>query len=367
MMSDSDVNRHPSISPHFEHFEWHNYYERGTLRPIDFFVLLTSLYLTALWFIVWTESTLLKLAIGVLLGIICGKFFVIGHDAAHNSLSAYKPINYCIGVLAFAASFHVFSLWEYAHNQLHHAFTNLRGYDFVWRPLDKTEYDNLSSFSQKMQRMYRHHSGIGLCPYYFIEILLKRMILPIARNIHKSRSAALIIEFGITYFIWMAIILFLTCGGFLIHNRPPDTLVAFVNVVVGFLGPIVYVCWAIGFVVYFNHTHPEIAWYQEYDHWNFWRAQKDCTLYLRFPGLSEFLLPSEVMNHVAHHMDTRIPVRYLRQAQEELYRFCPSSIKLEIWSSALRREIMMRCKLYNYARNQWTDFDGNPTGPMLQV
>jgi omega-6 fatty acid desaturase (delta-12 desaturase) len=360
---DEDLKGHPSTFPNFE---WHKYYERGLLRPIALFSLLTSLYLAALWLIVWAESALLKIALGIFLSIICGKLFVMGHDAAHNSLSPHKPINYSIGVVVFAASFHVFSLWKYAHNQLHHAFTNVRGYDFVWRPLDKDEYDNLSSFSQKVQKLYRHHSGIGLCPYYFIEILLKRMILPMKRNLPNLNPAD-IVEFCITYLIWIAIISFLTYGGLLVHNRPLDTFVVFVNLAVGFLGPILYVCWAIGFVVYFNHTHPEIPWYEKYDHWNFWKVQKECTLYLRFLGISQFLLPSEVMNHVVHHMDTRIPVWYLRRAQEDLYRFYPSSIKVEIWSSALRTGIMLRCKLYNYRRNQWTDFNGNPTGPMLQA
>ena len=31
------------------------------------------------------------------------------------------------------------------------------------------------------------------------------------------------------------------------------------------------------------------------------------------------------------------------------------------------RRILKACKLFNFERMCWTDFDGNPTGPQLEV
>ena len=109
--------------------------------------------------------------------------------------------------------------------------------------------------------------------------------------------------------------------------------------------------------MYFNHTHPEIKWGISAGT-GFVEAQTLTTVYLKFRGISEFLLPSEVMGHVAHHLDAKIPVRNLRKAQEQLLRELPMPVKTEVWSWAVQCRIMKSCKLYEPQSGIWTGFDG---------
>lgn len=305
----------------------------------------------------------MKFLFGVVVSLICGKFFVIAHDAAHGSFAPSRAANNAIGRVSMAAAFHILDPWKYGHNYLHHGFTNLRDKDFVWRPLSKREYDSAHLTRRLLERIYRHHSGVGFCPYYLIEILFKRMLWPRPGAAGAKASGA--VDFVVSYSMWSLVIIFLVFGKLLIDGRMDDEAAIAVNMICGFVGPLLYVCWAIGFVVFFNHTHPEIPWFASRDRWNHWDAQLHCTLYVQFLGISEFLLPSEVMNHVAHHVDTKIPVRHLRRAQEDFYRANPGLVKTTEWSSSMQHDIMSRCKLYDYGRNQWMDFNGDPTGPCL--
>jgi acyl-lipid omega-6 desaturase (Delta-12 desaturase) len=351
-----DAGRRPA-------FDWNAYYETGFAHPLFVFMVATSIYVVGIYVVVATSLIVAKLIAGILVSLACSKLFVIGHDAAHRSFVPSRLGNKVVGVLAFAMSFHVFGLWEYWHNRVHHAFTNLRSRDFVWRPLSKAEFEECSAVRRQLERIYRHHSGIGLCPYYLLEILLKRMIWNKNHMMRTGRSA--IAEIAICYTIWAGMIIFLICGRYILDGEFDTPFAVVINLGVGFLLPLLYLCWAIGFVVFFNHTHPEIRWFSDRRAWRFWNAQMECTLYVQFSGISEFLLPSEVMNHVAHHVDTRIPIRNLRRAQEAFCRAYPSAVKTERWSSAMRKNIMTRCKLYDYACDQWTDFNGKATGPVL--
>ena len=60
-----------------------------------------------------------------------GRLFEVGHDACHGSYTPNANFNRWIGRLAFLPSLHVFSLWRFGHNVLHHGYSNLRGKDFV--------------------------------------------------------------------------------------------------------------------------------------------------------------------------------------------------------------------------------------------
>jgi fatty acid desaturase len=130
------------------------------------------------------------------------------------------------------------------------------------------------------------------------------------------------------------------------------------NLFCGLIAPTVYVCYSIGFVVYFNHTHPSIGWFRGIAPGNFTERQTAFTLHLQFRGLSAWLLPSEVMGHVVHHLDTRVPVRRLQAAQASLSARSPTPVKADLWSWQAQRTIMRTCKLYDPERQRWTGFDG---------
>ena len=67
-------------------------------------------------------------------GLVIGMIFIAGHDACHNSYTARRWLNQIIGRIAFLPSLHSFSQWDLAHNQLHHRYNSVRGWDEVWEP-----------------------------------------------------------------------------------------------------------------------------------------------------------------------------------------------------------------------------------------
>jgi len=64
-----------------------------------------------------------------------------------------------------------------------------------------------------------------------------------------------------------------------------------------------------------------------------------------------------IMEHNAHHLNPRVPMFALREAQKLLQERFP-----ELCDYRLDRRTYMdgvrRCKLYDYANHAWLDFDG---------
>ena len=71
-----------------------------------------------------------------------------------------------------------------------------------------------------------------------------------------------------------------------------------------------------------------------------------------------------VFEHQAHHLDPAIPLCNLVGAQRELAsQGCAGPART--WSVRHHRRTLRACRLYDYDRHQWTDFDGRPTSPPL--
>jgi omega-6 fatty acid desaturase (delta-12 desaturase) len=70
------------------------------------------------------------------------------------------------------------------------------------------------------------------------------------------------------------------------------------------------------------------------------------------------------MEHNAHHALPGIPFYRLKTAQT-LLRDRIGAIRTTFLTPGNYLRSVRACKLYDYDRNQWTDFDGRPTGPRL--
>src|ERR1017187_5914764 len=85
---------------------------------------------TALVVLHWPWA--LKIPLSFLLGLFITRLFIVGHDAAHGSLTGHRLPDAIIARIDFLPSLHPCSLWQVGHNRVHHAFTNLKGIDFIW-------------------------------------------------------------------------------------------------------------------------------------------------------------------------------------------------------------------------------------------
>src|SRR5262249_18333431 len=135
-----------------------------------------ALLLAALAGAILASPAWLRVLCGLAAGFVIGRLFIIGHDACHQSLTPHRRLNHWLGRIAFLPSLTPYSLWEVGHNVVHHGYTNLKGFDFVWAPHTAQEFAALAPWRKALERVYRSGWAPGL--YYLVEIWWKRMFFP---------------------------------------------------------------------------------------------------------------------------------------------------------------------------------------------
>jgi acyl-lipid omega-6 desaturase (Delta-12 desaturase) len=333
---------------------------RGWLAPITEQRTALAVALLALdWllFAAFTTGTVLlgpwwaKLLCGLAAGIMIGRLFIIGHDACHQSYTAHRGLNKVLGRLAMIPSLTPYSLWQAGHNVVHHGYTNLKGVDFVWAPLSRTEYEELSPTRRRLEQVYR--SGWAPWLYYLVEIWWLRMYFPRANYLGTRRpeftwdglfvtATAILWIAGLVAAAWatgQSVWLLLTCG---------------------FLVPFLLWNALIGFVVYVHHTHTAVQWHDDKAEWAKAAPFVSTTVHLTFPfGIGGLL--HNIMEHTAHHVDMSIPLYRLQGAQQLLEDTLPGRIIVQRFSWRWYFDTARRSKLYDFERRCWTDFAGNAT------
>ena len=73
------------------------------------------------------------------------------------------------------------------------------------------------------------------------------------------------------------------------------------------------------------------------------------------------LLTGHIMQHTAHHVDSKIPLYRLTGSQSCLESAYPQDIVVEKWTLATLGKTLARCKLYDYENHRWLNFCGKPT------
>jgi omega-6 fatty acid desaturase (delta-12 desaturase) len=328
-------------------------FRKRTMRSaLGHIAILWSLYAAGFAGALVVPSVIAQIAIGLLTGIFAGSLFMVGHDACHGSYTSRQWLNKILGRFVFLPSYHTYSLWELSHNRIHHIKTNLRGKDFVWLPLAKDEYEARSWLGRLVYRIQR--TPLGMTFYYPLDIWLPRLIFPRKRYLDRPRLAYTLDRLLVAAFFALQIVVVVLLGASL------------VGVVCCLVIPWLVFNWMIGFVIYFNHTHPDVPWFANADEWSFYDGTISGTVRLKFPDWS-MAIASNIMDHVAHHLDPRIPLVNLRRAQDRLDELCAGQIVVEQWTIRGTFDIMRRCKLYDYSIHRWTDFDGRPTSAIHQV
>jgi omega-6 fatty acid desaturase (delta-12 desaturase) len=330
---------------------------RVTLRALALLLLDFAIWGAFLAGTVYFEAVWAKLLCGVAMGFTIGRLFIIGHDACHQSLTPHRGLNKWIGRIAFLPSLTTFSLWDIGHNVVHHGYTNLKGFDFVWAPLTQEEFAKLSWMGRLLDRAYRSGWAPGL--YYMIEIWWKKMVFPSAKEMPTRRpifvkDSLLISAFAL---VWV--------GGMVIAavaTQQSIALVLLCSVVVPFL----FWCAMIGFVVYVHHTHVKVSWHDDRSAWAKAQPFVSTTVHLTFP-LKIGALMHHIMEHTAHHVDMSIPLYHLKQAQSKLETLLPGRIIVQPFSWRWYFQTARDCKLYDFTRQCWTDYKGRATSQPAMV
>jgi len=310
------------------------------------------LYVGAFAWVVMASSLLVKMLAAVCLGTVISRLFILGHDACHQSLTAHRTLNRWIGRLVFLPSLTPYSLWEIGHNVVHHGYTNLKDFDFVWQPMNLATYRSASPWRRGLERVYR--SGWAPWLYYLVEIWWTRMMFPARRHMPTRRRAFLldcvmVSAYGIA---WL---------GLLIALAFATGQSAVVLLLLG--GVVPFLVWNgfIGFVVYVHHTHPAVSWYADKASWSAASPFVSTTVHLTFRSPMSRVL-HHILEHTAHHVDMSVPLYRLRAAQALLEERLAGYIVVQPFTWRWYRSTARSCKLYDYAARRWTNFDGMPSG-----
>ena len=313
-----------------------------------------SAYLAACAGTLTASSIWLALAFSGFKAFTMAVLFVVGHDACHGGFTPFGRLNQIIARVAFLPTWHPYACWHLGHNRLHHCWTNLKGRDYVWAPLSVTEYQSLSRWRQALQKFYRTLLGLGL--YYAVEIWWCHLLFPRREDRAQMRprlqrsDRALVMAFAVAE-VGTAI------GVAWLLGRSV-WLMIMVNVLV----PHVLWNWLMGLVILLHHTHPRVRWYETQAEWSFFRTQVAGTVHVIFPEWLSLLL-CNIMEHSAHHVDPKIPLYRLREAQRALETRFAEDVIVTRFRLKDAIEICRLCRLYDFQRKQWLDWHGNPTCP----
>jgi omega-6 fatty acid desaturase (delta-12 desaturase) len=323
----------------------------GVLRPCAVLVLNMSLF---------AGGSVLALAVGPLWLKLLGsalitagmlRLFLIGHDACHGSFFPTRILNNVVGRIAFMPTMTAFSLWDVGHNVAHHGFNNLKGRDQVWTPYSKEEFDRLPRSRRILEHIYRSGFGWGL--YYFRELWWKKLYFATRKEIGAVRTEYKLDSALVTLsaLAWTA-----TVAGVAYRTHQQFWVLAMLAMVLPFA------LWnsIMGFVVFVQHTHPSIAWFQKRQEWQRYRAYLTSTANVRLPLGIDRLMHC-IMEHNAHHVNPGISMFALRRAQRQVQERAPDDVlsyQLN-WHSYL--DSVRRCKLYDYANHAWLNWRGEVT------
>ena len=154
------------------------------------------------------------------------------------------------------------------HNARHHAFTNLRGVDYIWTPLSKSDYDRLGPVARWRERMYRSAFGTGA--YYLYAIWWRQMM----RGRHAIRARR-----RVPFLVDQCLVLGFVALQLGLLGLTADGPGRFTLSVLGcIVVPHVTLTWMLGYVSFFNHTHPLVPWFARREEWSFHVGQVHCTV-----------------------------------------------------------------------------------------
>jgi len=302
------------------------------------------------------DALWLKLLCATVLGMTAGAVFVIGHDSCHGSLTSSALFNRVATWILFLPSLHPATSWEWGHNRMHHSWTNLTTKDDGYPPLTLEEWRAKSLLQRGLWRLYYTVPGIGF--YYMINVWWRDIILLDRRERAELRTARVFsIELAaLAAFAIAQIAMVATWGRW--QSQSLSWRIGEAALCIGW--PFIVWNWVMAFVTLQHHTHPRVRWFDDEAEWSYFQSQIGGTVHMKFPRIIEVGF-ANIFDHTAHHADKRTPLYHLPQSQRALELQYPDNVIVQRASLAHLRDVLKRCRLYDYRANRWMDFEGRYT------
>ena len=327
------------------------YQMRRCLWAIGVFLFDAIVFLVLVAMSVMARSHAVRTLASIAAGFQTLRLASIAHDAGHRNYTGRRSLDKIIARLAFLPALQPFGTWEIAHNVIHHSWTSIRGKDYVWIPKTKQEFDKLSGFGRALEQLYRSPWGHGF--YYLIELWLLRVLAPSFQwtEIRRWSHRMDILLTGAFALAWGGVAI----SGARLLGASPAAALFYCEI-----APFLVWCELFGLTLYPQHTHPRARFFRDRSEWNFYSSQAASATHVEFPRPVEWLLHG-IFEHTAHHLDTSIPFYQLHEAQRTLNSALSGTNVVYRWSFREFLRCCRICKLYDYDRQCWMDFEGNVT------
>jgi fatty acid desaturase len=201
-----------------------------------------------------------------------------------------------------------------------------------------------------MEFVYRHPTGGGFGLYYALELWRRKLVWP-SKGVPRSVVPLAYADIATVVTTWLLV------GGTTAFLYDLDSWRWLGRTALFAGGSLTITSWAVGFVVFFNHTHPRLKWYGTAAEWQQAFSQSAGACHVTFSGIWWYILPNVIMNHTIHHLDTRIPARNLAAAETYLESRTGARLLCWRWTPVRHYAIVKRCGLYDYAQGCWIRLD----------
>ncbi|MFL6718969.1 MAG: fatty acid desaturase family protein [Burkholderiaceae bacterium] len=327
-------------------------------RGLCIFLFEYALYYGCLGVILFTPLLSVKIAASLVAGVKLSAFTTLGHDAAHKTLVANRKMNRWLAVLLFIPCMHNYRLWIWDHHEVHHFETNGDHFD-SYTPYSKQEFDCLPWYRQWFERLIRSRSFVGFGIHYLFQRMISVRIYPQAAVPARHRASAWRHFAALTIYHVLLIAILLAAPSI----APVSAAEA---LLLGFALPLFMFACLTGGSLYLMHTHPSIPWFKgEFDRRGA-GAVELCSTHLSLPRLVSRLVHN-VFAHSAHHAHPGVPSYRLLEAQAALDALLGDSAVSEPMRLSRVLYTLRVCKLYDFERHQWQDFNGVPTTSPLNI
>lgn len=325
----------------------------STAHGLALFLLDYIVYIAAIAGALLLPSLWMQLLASMVAGFKIGTLLTVGHDAAHGSLVKGKRLNWFLGVMSFLPCLYSYRMWVYDHHILHHAHTNKDHRD-TYTPLTKAEFDALPRWRQWVERFYRQANPISFATYYIVERWSQAKLFPHAGLPASMRTSAWK-HFAFVVSVNLVYAAFLLAAPLYSHNSP------LMGLFLGLLLPFFTFMFAACLVLWSMHTNPDLAWYRgDAPNAELERAGELVSVHVDLPRWLGWMV-HDVNNHPVHHLYPAMPCYRLHKAQIRYNQLMGERTVVAKASIGYIFDTMRRCKLYDFERNHWLDFDGKPT------
>ena len=327
---------------------------RGTLLAVRDILI----YWVCITVLIATPWLSLKLLAAALAGFRLSSSSTLAHDAAHRALVRSRRLNWVLALLLGVPSCQNYRMWVADHNGGHHPKTNGEPVDF-YRPLSKAEFDRLSRPRQWLERFVRAPNLVGFWINFMFRWLLPLRIHPTSATLPGNRRRARL------YFYLMAAYHFVLAS-FLYEmgRRSYSGLSPVATVLIGWFLPLCVHCMLSGASLYLMHNHPLIPWFRVGQDRSGFPPER-CSTHLVLPRWASTMV-NHVYSHAVHHAHAGIPCYRLYEAQLHMNALIGDRLVVQKATLGNILATMRICKLYDYDRHQWLDFDGRPSGPPIR-